>query len=342
MTADPRKILLAGCAVGIVYGILNSLSNIFLLPSAPFISIRPQVALPMVVGILWHPLAGFLAGFLGNVIGDGISGFGFFKFWNWHICNGLMGFVPGLIACAGISRITTVREFGFLQLSVVAASAVGVGAAVVLDALFLHLMTFPSSFPSWILPAFLTDAVNGFVLVPIILIAAGRIELTLETRTILMISVLLIVTILATAAAITGSVIDDLVSHAAMVETFYIAAIVSVFLLVIGFVVSLVFVRKVTDPLADLTRAAEAVEKGHYDQTIPDRVLARADELGHLSRAFSQMTRTVHEREKNLRQQVEELKIKIDHEKQARDVSEIVETEYFRALKEKARKFRES
>jgi len=342
MKISVKKILLIGCAFGMVYGILNSLSNIFLLPSAPFISMRPQVALPMIVGIIWHPLAGFITGFAGNFIGDGISGFGIWKFWNWHIANGLMGLIPGLIGYWGISRIVTVREFGILQMSIVLASAIGVGVAVFLDVLFIHLITFPSSFPSWILPAFLTDVVNGFVLVPIILLLAGRILMTLETRTILMITTLLIIAVGATAGAITWAVLDDLVSHAKRVENFYIAAIVSVLLLVMGFIVSIVFVRKMTDPLTRITRAAESVEKGNYDLELLGSVSGRKDELGHLARIFEQMAGKVQEREKKLQTKVEELQIKIDREKQAQDVSEIVETEYFRSLKEKARKFRAS
>lgn len=342
MSTPAGKILLLGGAFAVVYGLLNSVSNIVLLPSAPIISLRPQIALPMLVGIIWHPLAGFVAGFAGNVIGDGISGFGLFKFWNWHIANGMMGLMPGLIGYAGISRITTVREFGLLQMSIVLACAAGVGSAAGLDVLFLHFMTFPSSLHAWILPAFLTDAVNGFVLVPVILVLIRRIVLTLETRTILLVTALLIIAILATAGSIIWAVFDDLVSQEAMVDNFYIAAIVSVFLLVIGFIASLIFVKKLTDPLTCLTRAAASVENGNYDLALPRSVSARTDELGHLSRAFLQMAGKVQEREKNLQKQVEELQIGIDRKKQAREVAEIVETEYFRTLKEKARKFRES
>ena len=342
MNPCAKKILFAGLAFAVVYGLLNSLSNIFLLPSAPIISMRPQIALPMAVGILVHPLAGFITGFAGNVIGDAISGFGAFTFWNWHIANGLMGIIPGLTVYRHIQRIDTVRAFGLLQGSIVFACAAGVAAAVGLDVFFIHLLTFPSSFPSWILPAFLTDAVNGFILVPIILLLARRIRLTLETRTILMITGLLLVSILATAGSITWAVLDDLVSHGAMVENFYIAAVVSVLLLVAGFIAAIVFVRKVTDPLADLACAVQAMEQGNYDLPGLAGVSARRDELGRLARAFEQMAGKVREREKTLQRQVDELKIIIDREKQAQDVSEIVETEYFRALKEKARKFRQT
>lgn len=342
MKLSATKIILIGCGLGIVYGLLNGFSNVFLLPSAPIISLRPQIALPMIVGIMVNPLAGFITGFTGNIIGDGISGFGFWKFWNWHIANGLMGLIPGLIRYRGISRIATVREFGILQVSIILACGIGVGFAVVMDVLFLHFMVFPSSLHAWILPAFLTDVVNGFVLVPVALVLTGTILITLETRTIMMITALLIIAVLATAGSITWAVFDDLVSHAAMVKNFYIAAVVSVLLLVIGFIASIVFVRKMTDPLTRITRAAESVEKGNYDLGALGGISGRNDELGRLARVFEQMAGKVREREKKLQKQVEELQIRIDREKQLADVAEIVETDYFRNLKEKARKFRES
>ncbi len=342
MSMNAKRILLIGCGWGLVFGILNSISNIFLLPSAPFISLRPQIALPMVVGILSHPIAGFLVGFTGNIIGDGVSGFGLWKFWNWHLANGLMGFIPGLIRYLGIVRIGTVREFGILEMSVILASGVSVAFAVLLDVLFLHFMKFPSSFPSWILPAFLTDAVNGFILVPVILILARRILMTLETRTILLVTTLLLSAVLITAGAITWSILDDIASREAMIENFYIAGIVSLVMLVAGFMASIAFVRKFTDPVTHLTRAAEKVEKGNYDLRTLDRVSSRKDELGQLSRVFQEMARNVEGREKHLLLQVQELQIKIDRKRQAQEVAEIVDTEYFRELKKKAREFRAS
>lgn len=342
MSGPVKRILLMGCLWGVAYGILNSISNTILLPSAPVISLRPQIALPMAVGILVHPLAGFLAGFTGNIIGDGLSGYGLWKFWNWHLANGLMGMLPGLIRYAGIMRIATVRDFGILEMVVVLASAVSVAFAVLLDVLFLHFMRFPSSFPSWILPAFLTDAVNGFILVPVFLIVARRIVMTLEIRTILLVTTLLLLAVFSTAGAITWATFDVLVSHEAVIESFYITGIASVCLLITGFAASLVFVRKFTDPVNHLAKAAQAIEAGSYDLIALDSVSARRDELGHLSRVFQEMARKVQERENSLRYQVQELQIKIDHKRQAEDVAEIVETDYFRQLKQRAKAFRDS
>jgi uncharacterized membrane protein len=336
------KIILTGCLWGLVYGIMNGISNTVLLPSAPFISIRPQIALPMVIGIISHPMAGFLVGFIGNVIGDGISGFGLWKFWNWHLANGLIGFLPGMIRYAGIGKITTVRDFGILEMSVIAASGVSVGVAVLLDVFFLHFMKFPESFPSWILPAFLTDAVNGFILVPVVLIMARRLILTLETRTILLITTLLVLAILSTAISITWSVWDDLVSTEAMIDNFYLSGIISVLFIVAGFVASIAFVRRITDPVSCLILAAEEVEKGRYNLASLEPISRRSDELGQLSRVLQVMADQVRKREDHLLLQVQELQIQIDLDRKAKDVAEIVETEYFQTLKKKAKEFRTS
>ncbi|MBN2438453.1 MAG: HAMP domain-containing protein [Deltaproteobacteria bacterium] len=337
------KFILAGCAWGVVFGVMNGISNAVLLPSAPFISIRPQIALPMAMGIISHPIAGFLVGFSGNVIGDGLSGFGLWKFWNWHIANGLIGFLPGMIIrCFGIGRITTVRDFGILEMGVILGSGVSVGVAVLLDYFFLHFMKFPESFTSWILPAFLTDVVNGFILVPVLLIMTRRLILTLETRTILLITTLLVLAVISTAGSITWSVWYDLVSTDAMIESFYIAGIVSVLFIVFGFVASIAFVRRITDPVSRLTRAAEDVEKGIYDLGALNPVSLRNDELGQLSRGLQMMANQIRKRENHLLLQVKELQIKIDLDRKERDVAEIVETEYFQALKKKAKEFRKS
>lgn len=337
-----RQWILIGCGWGIVFGLLNGLSNIYLLPSAPFISLRPQIVLPMVVGLLTHPISGFLAGFLGNWIGDGLSGFGLWTFWNWHLANGLMGFIPGLIRYLGVGRIQTVREFGILEFAVVLASAVSVAVAVLADGLFLGFMKFPGSFHSWILPAFLTDAVHGFVLVPLILIAFRRIVITLEVKAILLITLLLVTAILATAGAIISSVWDDLVSPSAMVENFYLSGIVAVLLLILGFVAALIFVRRITDPLGRIGDAAVAVEQGRYDLGMLAEIVPRADELGQLARVLRDMAEQIHERELRLQKQVYDLQVRIDRGRQAEQVAEIVDTEYFQDLKKKAKEIRAS
>ncbi len=90
-----------------------------------------------------------------------------------------------------------------------------------------------------------------------------------------------------------------------------------------------------------VTRAAAAVEAGTFAFETLDEVARREDSLGQLARVFQAMARQVYEREARLKQQVQELRIEIDEVKKAHQVAEITETDYFRALTEKAQKLRE-
>ena len=85
--------------------------------------------------------------------------------------------------------------------------------------------------------------------------------LTLEIRTISLVTILLLLAVFSTAVSITLSILDDLVSQEAVIENFYITGIVSVFLLVVGFLASVAFVRRFTDPVIKMSRASQEVER---------------------------------------------------------------------------------
>jgi CRP/FNR family cyclic AMP-dependent transcriptional regulator len=87
---------------------------------------------------------------------------------------------------------------------------------------------------------------------------------------------------------------------------------------------------------ARVTAAAAAVEAGVYRPESLDEVAARDDQLGQLARVFQHMVRGVDSREQRLKREVAELRIEVDKSKQARQVAEITETDYFRNLREKA------
>jgi CRP-like cAMP-binding protein len=91
---------------------------------------------------------------------------------------------------------------------------------------------------------------------------------------------------------------------------------------------------------AKLTTAAAAIEAGVYEPESLDDVAARTDALGQLARLFQQMERAVSAREQRLRQEVQELRIVIDESRQARQVAEITETDYFQRLRSQAEQLR--
>ncbi len=77
-----------------LYGVLSWLTNVLHLPSASLISVRPAIVIPIFFGYAFGPRVGFFAGFVGNVIGDALTGWGFFP--QWDLGNGLVGAVAGL------------------------------------------------------------------------------------------------------------------------------------------------------------------------------------------------------------------------------------------------------
>lgn len=88
--------------------------------------------------------------------------------------------------------------------------------------------------------------------------------------------------------------------------------------------------------VALLTKAAGALERGQFDPDELTPVADRTDELGTLARVFVRMASEVASREKQLRQEVERLKVEIDDARKTEQVAEITETSYFQDLQQKA------
>lgn len=90
-----------------------------------------------------------------------------------------------------------------------------------------------------------------------------------------------------------------------------------------------------------VTDAAAAVETETFDSNDLADVAARTDALGQLARVFSRMAGEVYAREQRLKQQVQQLHIELDEARQARQVAEITETDYFKQLQAKAHDLRQ-
>jgi HAMP domain-containing protein len=118
---------------------------------------------------------------------------------------------------------------------------------------------------------------------------------------------------------------------------------VSAFAITYGTLFILVFLMSgvLTKPLNQLTDAATSIGEGDYDQdltTINEGKLP--DEISTLAKVFQSMVDKVRQREESLKRQVTELKIEIDQSKRQKQVSEIVDTDFFQDLVTKARKIR--
>ena len=90
------------------------------------------------------------------------------------------------------------------------------------------------------------------------------------------------------------------------------------------------------EQVSRVTGAAAALEAGDEDLEDLAAVATRDDALGVLARRFESMAREVLAREARLREQVRELRIEIDQSRQARQVAEITDTDFFRDLRGRA------
>ena len=150
-----------------LYGALSWATNFFPLPAAGNITFRPAVAVLIFFGVAYGPIVGLLAGFIGNTLGDLISGFGFY--WNWSLGNGLMGMVAGLIMASITdfkARSQIIKAVGWGALGI----AVGMLFASLTE-IFMGGIDLNTALVGYFVPAFLGNLVVTAILLPILMIA---------------------------------------------------------------------------------------------------------------------------------------------------------------------------
>ena len=165
-----REVVFAAIGAAL-YAVLGYATNILQLPGAGNVSIRPAVVIPMFFGIAFGPIVGFISGFIGNILSDLLSGWGFW-FW-WDLGNGLMGLVPGLFY-GMISDYSTLKSLVLGELSVILGSGVGMGVAS-LSEMWVSGADMNTVIFANFLPSFLSNIVNGLILLPILMVAYGAI-----------------------------------------------------------------------------------------------------------------------------------------------------------------------
>jgi len=161
------KEVVYGAIGAALYGVLSFATNYFALPAAGNIALRPAVAIPMFFGVAFGPIVGFIAGAVGNILGDFMSGWGFW--WHWDLGNGLMGLIPGLM----YGTFSSFKDRGTLVKAVIY-SIVGAAVGILVPSLLeipLSGIDFNTAVVGYWLPAALSNAINGAILVPILMVA---------------------------------------------------------------------------------------------------------------------------------------------------------------------------
>jgi len=166
-----REVVFAAIGAAL-YGVLSWVTNILAIPGSANVSVRPAVAIPMFFGVAFGPIVGFIAGFLGNIIGDLLSGYGFW-FW-WDLGNGIQALIPGLIFLS----IVNYRDFGSImkaEVMVILGIIVGMGLASISE-MWVSGVDFVTTLTVNFLPAFITNAVWGLILVPLLMVAYSAVQ----------------------------------------------------------------------------------------------------------------------------------------------------------------------
>jgi len=319
-------------AFACIYGFANFLSGKYHLPGCTFAELRPQVVLPMFMGILYGPFAGLFCGGLGDMLGYTFAAKGPFFAVHWSIANGLMGFIPGLAGPLGIKPVDSITSFVKLLILLLLACCLPFAFSTGVE-YWLGRMTFHQALFGFFLPIFITDTLWAFILVPSIMQATRLLITRIEMRTLLSVYYLLIMTVLAT--WLSGILIT--MREEIQVEELYTVGALTLVVLMVGLAVSAVSSKKITAPIMKLTDAARRVAEGDYSHVDKLHAISnRPDELGTMGKVFADMVAAVEKREQDLQQQVKTLKVKIDRGKQNEDLLKITGSDYFQMLKKKA------
>lgn len=147
-----------------LYGVFSFLTNIFPLVIGN-VAFRPAVGVLVFFAAAYGPWVGLLAGFIGNTLGDALSGWGFW--WNWDLGYGLMGLVAGLVSA-------TIKDFR-AQGDIVKACGAGI-AGVAIGMLFSSLtemftggIDINTALIGYFRDSFISNTIVVVILVPVLM-----------------------------------------------------------------------------------------------------------------------------------------------------------------------------
>jgi CRP-like cAMP-binding protein len=99
-------------------------------------------------------------------------------------------------------------------------------------------------------------------------------------------------------------------------------------------------IRYTTEFLSEVQDWVKRVAEGKYDRAFRPSADYQDRSIAALAAGFAQMAAQVQKREEELRKEIMQLRIEIDEAKRQKQVSEIVETDFFQDLQSKARSMR--
>lgn len=160
----------------IVYAAIGAaLYGILLVAQLPIpgstVSVRPAFALVPFFGYAFGPIVGFFTGFVGNAIGDQISGWGLLTSWNWSLANGFVGLLTGLAPLYLASWVNGDNRQRAIGGAVAGSIAVVVGFLFIFSDAILQGMEVGTILSTLYIPVIVGDLIGTIILVPILVYA---------------------------------------------------------------------------------------------------------------------------------------------------------------------------
>jgi len=165
-----RWTVVAAVVGTVLCGVFNLLPNPIDLPGGQHLNIRLALIVPVIFGVRFGPIVGFVVGAAGTATSD-ISTYGFF--WNWAIGIGLTGFFSGVLALRGshahraMQWVVAGTALGALGM------IIGTGFAAVTDIWVAHLAPDDAVGAEWI-PLVSRNLVWAMPLIVVVLFAQER------------------------------------------------------------------------------------------------------------------------------------------------------------------------
>ena len=161
---DSRVIVYAAIGAAL-YGVLALFS--FVIPGSNNVSVRPAFAIVPFFGFAFGPVVGLFTGLVGNAIVDQLSGYGLLTAWNWHIANGLVGLLAGVLAAGSLASMGG----KIVGPAIVAAVSVAVGMLFVFTDIWVFGNDFNTALTGSYLWVLVPDLIAAVILVPILAMA---------------------------------------------------------------------------------------------------------------------------------------------------------------------------
>lgn len=154
-----------------LYALFNWISFGIAMPGTNDVSVRPHYGLLTFFGFAFGPVVGFLTGFVGNVVGDQLTGWGAFTSWPWSVANGIAGLLAGLFPVWMAGRMTSGGNRAIM------AAVAGVVATVIgFLFIFVELVTqselgFDSILTVEYIPVIIGNSIAAAIVTPILVYA---------------------------------------------------------------------------------------------------------------------------------------------------------------------------